>query len=62
MDESGFEYQSYRPYAYALRGQKIHGNRSGKTRPRTNLILGRQAGKLLAPMLFNFSANTTLVN
>ena len=29
-DESGFEYQSYRPYAYALRGQKTQGNRSGK--------------------------------
>lgn len=62
MDESGFEYQSYRPYAYAFRGQKIHGNRSGKTRPRTNLILGYQAGKLLAPMLFYGSANTALVN
>lgn len=22
MDESGFEYQSYRPYAYAFRGKK----------------------------------------
>lgn len=62
MDESGFEHQAYRPYAYAPRGQKIHGNRSGKRHPRTNLMLGYQAGKLLAPMLFDCSATTALVN
>jgi transposase len=62
MDESGFELNPYRPHAYARRGQKVHGNRSGKRGQRTNLILARQAGKLLSPMLFTGAANTSLVN
>ena len=62
MDESGFEESSYRPHAYARQGKKIHGNRTGKRSQRTNLILARQAGKLLSPMLFTGSTNTALVN
>lgn len=62
FDESGFERETYRPYAYARKGQKIHGNRPGKRSQRTHLILAKQAGKLLAPMLFQGTATTALVN
>ena len=30
MDESGFEANTYRPYAWSKRGQKSYGERSGK--------------------------------
>ena len=53
---------TYRPHAYALKGTKILGERSGKRRPRTNLILGRQNGRLIAPMLFDTTINTACVN
>lgn len=61
-DETGFDRHTYRPYAYARRGEKIYGERSGNRRPRTGLILARQNGKLLAPMLFSGTANAELVN
>lgn len=38
------------------------GERSGNSRPRTNLLLGRQNGKLIAPMLFDATINTACVN
>lgn len=62
IDESGFEAHGYRPYADAHKGQKIIGQRSGKWRARTNLILGRQKGQLIAPMLFKSTINTECVN
>jgi hypothetical protein len=62
FDESGFEHETYRPYAYASKGRQVHGNRSGKQGVRTTPILAKQADKLIAPMLFEGSATTELVN
>ena len=39
MDESGFEANTYRPYAWSKRGQKSYGERSGKRGTRTSLFL-----------------------
>jgi len=38
IDESGFEASTFRPDGWSNKGQKIHGERSGQTRPRTSLI------------------------
>jgi transposase len=62
MDETGFESSTTRTHGYGIRGKKVHGSRSGNTRPRTSLILAQQKGKWLAPVLFKGTANAALVN
>ena len=56
FDESGFEAHSYRPHAYAKRGQKVHGKRTGNHKKgRVNLIMAQRGKEWLAPMLFQGS-------
>ena len=62
LDESGFEVSSYRPYGWAPKGEKIYGERSGNSRPRTSLIVAKQGKKLLAPILFEGSTNAMWFN
>lgn len=62
VDESGFAANSYRPYGWSERGQKVYGERSGNSRPRTSLIAARRGEDFLAPMLFAGTAHTELVN
>lgn len=62
IDESGFEPDAYRRYGWRLRGQKVHGERSGKKRPRISLIAARRGGDFLAPVLFPGTTNAALVN
>jgi putative transposase len=62
VDESGFESSSYQPWGWALKGVRVYTQRSGQTRPRTGLIAARRGKQWLAPMLFNGTANTALVN
>lgn len=62
IDESGFESSSCQPWGWAPKGKRVHGERSGHTRPRTSVIAGRRGKEWLAPMLFNGTANTQLVN
>ena len=78
LDESGFEPNTYRPYAWSKRGKKSYGERSGKRGTRTSLIAAKSAppalrfpqrkdgasrGKqLLAPVLFNGSTNALWFN
>jgi len=52
MDETGFAPSTYRPHGWALRGEKVYGERSGERRPRTSLIAAKWGKKLLAPVLF----------
>lgn len=42
--------------------QKIYGERSGHTRPRTSLIAAKKGKKLLAPVLFQGSTNSIWFN
>lgn len=62
IDESGFDAFTYRPDAWSKRGQKSHGNRSGKRGTRTSLIAGKRGKQLLAPVLFQGSTNTLWFN
>jgi transposase len=62
IDESGFEASTFRPYGWSNKGQKIHGERSGQTRPRTSLIAGKRGKELLAPVLFAGTTNSNWFN
>jgi transposase len=56
----GIEQYLFREYGYALRGQKIHGNISGKKFKRTNIIAGICQGKWVAPMSYSGTTDSIL--
>lgn len=62
LDESGFDPNIYRPYAWSERGQKSYGERSGKRGTRTSLIAAKRGEQLLAPVLFQGSTNALWFN
>ena len=62
LDESGFERTSHRAHGWGLRGKKVYGECSGNKRPRAYLISAKQGRRLLAPILFEGSANAILFN
>ena len=63
LDETGFERAAYRPWAWALKGRKVFGERNGRSRPRTNLIAATAKGKrLFAPLLFEGNLNALIFN
>ncbi len=62
LDESGFEANTYRPYAWSKRGHKSCGERSGKRGTRTSLIAAKRGKQLLAPILFKGSTNALWFN
>ena len=61
MDEAGFEQAQTCLYAWAKRGKKVYGERTGKRATRENLVAGRRKGKkdLLAPMIFTGSLDAS---
>ena len=62
IDESGFEYGSHRTHGWGKIRQKIYGNRSGNSRPRTSLIAGKCGKKILAPFLFDGTTDANWFN
>lgn len=62
VDESGFERTAYRADGWACRGQRVAGERSGNTRPRTSLIAGKWGKRFIAPVLFEGSTNAEWFN
>lgn len=62
LDETGFKKHAYRPHGWALRGEKIYGDVSGNNRKCTNLIMAQRRKKWLAPMLFEGSCDSLVVN
>jgi transposase len=62
VDESGFAPTVPRRYAYAPKGQRVYGLRSGHRRPRTSLIAARIGKTFAAPLLFEGPCNTSLFN
>lgn len=62
LDESGFDANTYRPYAWSKCGQKSYGERSGKRGTRTSLIAAKREKQLLAPVLFKGSTNALWFN
>jgi transposase len=59
IDESGFEPEPVCVYAWAKKGKKVFGERTGKRGKRENLIAARRKGEknLIAPMLLTGSVN-----
>lgn len=62
VDESGFEPDAFRPYGWGRKGEKVYGEHSGNRRPRTSVIAAHRGKILRAPMLFEGTAKTELVN
>ena len=62
VDESGFGPTMTRQYAYAPKGRRVYGLRSGHRRPRTSLIAARIGNRFTAPLLFEGTCNTAVFN
>lgn len=62
VDESGFAPAVTRRYAYAPKGQRVYGLRSGQRQPRTSLLAARIESTFTAPLLFDGSCTTALFN
>ena len=62
LDESGFSPTTQRNYGWAIRGNKVHGERSGNSRPRTSLIAAKRGKQMLAPVLFEGSTDSVWFN
>ena len=56
------DHRLYREYARAPRGERIYEEVSGARRQRTSIISASQAGKLVAPMVFEGCCNTEVVD
>lgn len=62
LDETGFAPTTGRTHGWSFIGQKIYGDVPGNKRPRTSLIGGYRARKLIAPMTFSGTCNTDVFN
>lgn len=62
MDETGFRKHAYRACGWALRGEIIYGDVSGNNHKCTNLIMAQRRQQYLAPMLFESSCDSLVVN
>ena len=60
LDETGFDTFYYRPYAYALRGETVKAQISGKRYERISLVAARTGKKLIAPMVYQGTMNSSL--
>ena len=61
VDETGFDTPLIRENAYAPKGQRVQGERTGKRFARTSLIAGFRQGKHVAPYEFKGYCDTDLV-
>ena len=62
LDECGVDHRLYREYGRAPRGERIYEAVAGKRRARTSIISASQQGKLVAPLVFQGSCNTEVVD
>jgi transposase len=62
LDECGVDHRLYREYGRAPRGKRIYEAVAGKGRERTSIIAASQHGKLVAPLVFQGSCNTEVVD
>jgi transposase len=62
LDECGVDHRLYREYGRAPRGERIYQAVCGKRRERTSIISASQPGKLVAPLVFQGSCNTEVVD
>jgi transposase len=62
IDESGIELKICKDRGWGKKSEKLVAKKSGKYYERTNIIAGLVNNKSIAPMVFNGSCNTDLVN
>ena len=62
LDECGVDHRLYREYGRAPRGERIYQAVAGARRERTSLISASQEGKLVAPLVFQGSCNSVVVD
>ena len=62
LDECGVDHRLYREWARAPRGERIYAAVAGKRRERTSLIAASQNSRLVAPLVFQGSCNTEVVD
>ena len=62
IDETGFAPTMGRTHGWSFIGQKIYGDVPGNKRPRTSLIGGYRAKRLIAPMTFGGTCNAEIFN
>ena len=62
LDECGVDHRLYREFGRAPRGERIYEAVAGKRRERTSIMGAFRAGKLVAPLAFQGSCNTEVVD
>ena len=62
VDECGFRAESYRPYAYAPKGESVFGLISGTRTRTTTLVAARIGSSFTAPCLFDGSCDSECFN
>ena len=62
LDESGVDHRLYREYGRAPKGERIYEAVAGKRRERTSVIAAAQHGKLVAPLTFEGTCTTEVVD
>ena len=62
LDECGVDHRLYREHGRAPRGERIYEAVAGKRRERTSIISAAQHGKLVAPLVFQGSCHTEVVD
>ena len=62
LDECGVDHRLYREYRRAPRGERIYQAVAGQRRERTSIIAAARQNKLVAPLVFQGSCNTEVVD
>lgn len=62
IDESGIDRFMSREYGWALKGQKVIGEVSGKRYARESFVAGLNEGRLIAPFCYKGTCDTSLFN
>ena len=62
LDECGVDHRLYREWGRAPRGERIYAAVAGKRRERTSVIAACQQGKLVAPLTFDGTCTTEVVD
>ena len=62
LDECGVDHRLYREYGRSLRGERIYQEVCGRRRERTSIIAASRKNKLVAPLVFQGSCNTGVVD
>ena len=62
LDECGVDHRLFREYGRAPKGERIYEAVAGKRRERTSIISASQQGRLVAPLVFQGSCNTEVVD